>query len=111
RGHTPFGQSQTDAGLVIDMRQINQIHSISNNEADVDAGVIWRDLLLATLEAGRTPPVLTDYLAELTVGGTLSVGGIGGMSFRHGVQIDNVNEITVVTGMGQVVTCSQGQNR
>ena len=107
-GHTTFGQSQCDAGIVIDLRSLNTIHSISDDGAVVDAGVMWRDLLLAATGVGLTPPVLTDYL-YLTVGGTLSVGGIGGMSFRHGAEVDNVVQLTVVTGTGDVVVCSPDQ--
>jgi cytokinin dehydrogenase len=105
RGHTVLGQSQT-VGLQIDLGTLDAIHSISSSEADVDAGVIWRDLLLATTAIGRTPPVVPSFL-NLTVGGTLSVGGIGTTSFRHGAQIDNVSELVVVTGDGDLVTCSE----
>jgi FAD/FMN-containing dehydrogenase len=52
----------------------------------VDAGAKWSEVLAATLPQGLTPPVLTDYL-ELSVGGTLVVGGIGGTTSRYGMQI------------------------
>ena len=44
----------------------------------------WRSVLDATLKQGLAPPVLTNYLG-LTVGGTISVGGIGGslVAARH----------------------------
>jgi cytokinin dehydrogenase len=49
--------------------------------------------------------VLTDHL-DLTVGGTLSVGGVGGTSWRHGAQVDNVEGLDVVTGEGEMISCS-----
>jgi cytokinin dehydrogenase len=110
QGHTAFGQSQAEAGVVIDMTTLNQIHSVAPDRAVVDAGVVWRDLLLATVPAGLTPPVLTDY-TRLTVGGTLSVGGVSGRSYVHGAQVDNVFELQVVTGEGELVTCSESENR
>jgi cytokinin dehydrogenase len=110
KGHTPFGQAQAEAGIVFDMTTLNQIHSIGQDAAVVDAGVVWRDLLLATIPAGLTPPVLTDY-TRLTVAGTLSVGGVGGRSYVHGAQVDNVLELQVVTGEGELVTCSETSNR
>jgi hypothetical protein len=110
KGHTAFGQSQAGAGVVIDMTTLNQIHSVGPDAAVVDAGVVWRDLLLATVPAGLTPPVLTDY-TRLTVGGTLSVGGVSGRSYLHGAQVDNVLELQVVTGEGELVTCSETENR
>lgn len=108
-GHTTMGQSEVDAGIVIDLRALNTIESISPTAAVVGAGVLWRDLLLATTAVGLTPPVLTDYL-YLTVGGTLSVGGIGGMSYRKGMEVDNVLALTVVTGSGLIVECSPTNN-
>jgi cytokinin dehydrogenase len=108
-GHTAFGQSQADAGVVIDMRTLRRIHSIAPNHAVVDAGLLWRDLLLATTAIGLTPPVLTDY-TRLTVGGTLSVGGVSGRSYLQGAQVDNVLELQVVTGEGELVTCSESAN-
>jgi cytokinin dehydrogenase len=110
KGHTAFGQSQADAGVVIDMSTLNQIHSVEQDRAVVDAGVVWRDLLLVTVPAGLTPPVLTDY-TRLTVAGTLSVGGVSGRSYVHGAQVDNVLELQVVTGEGELVTCSESANR
>lgn len=110
QGHSTYGQPQVEAGVVIDMNGLNQIHSISAGKADVDAGVIWSDLLRGALAGGQTPPVLTDYI-ELSVGGTLSVGGIGGTSYKHGVQADNVLELTVVTGEGRVEECSPRRNK
>lgn len=109
-GHTAFGQSQVNAGVVIDMSTLNKIHSITFNRVVVDAGVVWRDLLQATVTKNLTPSVLTDY-TKLTIGGTLSVGGIGGRSFQHGAQVDNVVELQVVTAKGQLVTCSETNNK
>jgi cytokinin dehydrogenase len=110
KGHTAFGQSQADAGVVVDMSALNQIHSIDADRAVVDAGVVWRNLLLATTPLGLTPPVLTDY-TRLTIAGTLSVGGVSGRSYQHGAQVDNVLELQVVTGEGELLTCSETTDR
>lgn len=110
QGHSTYGQPQVDAGVVIDMSALNTIHAIAPGRADVDAGVLWSSLLGETLKQGLTPPVLTDYI-ELSIGGTLSVGGIGGASHRYGVQADNVLELQVVTGEGKLETCSPTRNR
>ena len=54
--------------------------------------------------------MLTDYL-ELTVGGTLSAGGIGGASHHWGAQANNVLELHVMdAASGEVVTCSPERN-
>ncbi|GLZ42996.1 FAD-binding protein [Actinokineospora sp. NBRC 105648] len=110
QGHSTFGQAQAPAGVVIDSRTLSRVHGITPRGAVVDAGVTWFDLFSAATAAGLTPPVATDYLG-LSVGGTLSVGGIGGASSRHGLQVDNVLELLVVTGDGRLLTCSPTQNR
>lgn len=108
--HSTFGQSQVEAGIVIDMSALSTIHEVGETSAWVDAGVRWRELLEATLPSGRSPPTLTDYI-ELSIGGTLSVGGIGGQASRWGLQVDNVLELDVVTGRGELVRCSHSRER
>ena len=110
QAHTMYGQSQVGKGVIIHMASLNRINSIEPDHALVEAGVIWRDLLAATIAKGLTPPVLTDYLS-LSIGGTLSVGGVNGTSYNHGAQVDNVISLDVVTGAGDLVTCSLESNR
>ncbi|MGQ0840048.1 FAD-binding protein [Actinokineospora sp.] len=109
QGHSLYGRSQVDDGIVVDMSGFNRIHRVEPTRAVVDAGVKWSDLLTATLARGLTPPVLTDYL-ELSVGGTIAVGGIGGTTYRYGMQSDIIEEMEVVTGEGKVLTCSPHRN-
>jgi cytokinin dehydrogenase len=110
RGHSAFGQSQVKAGVVIDISTLQTIHEITPERIDVDAGIRWNALLQATLQQGLRPPALTDYIGQ-SVGGTLSVGGIGSMVHRQGAQVDNVLEVQVVTGSGHLVTCSEHLHR
>lgn len=110
QGHSTFGQAQVRDGVVIDSRTLATIHSISGDRAVVDAGVQWLDLIQATLAEGLTPPVATDYLG-LSVGGTLSIGGIGGATSHFGLQVDNVLELEVVTGDGRLLRCSATERR
>lgn len=110
QGHAVFGEAQVDCGVVIDSRSLDTIHSISEEGAVVDAGVKWSTLTLAALDQGLTPLVLTDYL-ELSVGGVLSVGGIGGNMNQVGSVADNVNEFRFVTGEGRRKVCSRRRNR
>src|SRR5262245_42591496 len=110
KSHTAYGQSQAKAGLTIDTTAPTTISAIGRDRIVVDAGIRWHDLLKATLEQGLMPPVLPDYIGQ-TVGGTLSVGGIGGMTYRHGAQVDHVLELSVVTGDGQQGQCSTRHNR
>ena len=110
QGHSTDGQSQVHAGVVIDSRTLAGIPEIRSDRAVVEAGATWLELLTATLTHGLTPPVFTDYV-ELSIGGTVSVGGIGGTTQTYGMQVDTVLELEVVTGEGELVRCSSTRNR
>ncbi|RAY14576.1 oxidoreductase [Actinomadura craniellae] len=109
QAHTTHGQGLS-GGLVIENRHLDRIHSLGPDAAEVDAGISWMDLTRAAYERSPrlTPPVLTGYTG-LTVGGTLSVGGIGGLvgGLDTGLQVDHVRELEVVTGTGAIERCSR----
>ncbi|KAL2346294.1 hypothetical protein Fmac_000294 [Flemingia macrophylla] len=115
-GHSINGQAliREKKGVVIEMGGQNQNdNSIRVFEkgmyVDVWGGKLWIEVLSATLEYGLAPMSWTDYL-YLSVGGTLSNAGISGQTFNHGPQITNVYELDVVTGKGELVTCSEDRN-
>jgi cytokinin dehydrogenase len=110
QGHATNGQAQVTAGVVIDSTTLAQVHQILPDRAVVDAGVTWFELAQRTLALGVTPPVFTDYL-DLSIGGTLSAGGIGGTTQRFGLQVDSVLELQVVTGKGELLVCSSTVRR
>jgi FAD/FMN-containing dehydrogenase len=109
QAHTTHGQGLS-GGLVIENQHLNRIHSLGPRTVEVDAGIRWMDVTKAAYEQSPrlTPPVLTAYTG-LTVGGTLSVGGIGGLvgGLRTGLQVDHVRELEVVTGTGAIERCSR----
>jgi FAD/FMN-containing dehydrogenase len=104
-GHSTYGRSQAEDGVVADVSRLRDIGPVERDRIVVGAGAKWSEILDVALAQGMTPPVLTDYL-ELSVGGTLVVGGVGGTTSAFGVQSDNVIELEVVTGTGEIVTCS-----
>ena len=106
QSHSVWGRSMTDSqGGVIDMSSLHSVGAVQNDRITVDAGAKWSEVLAVTLPAGKTPPVLCDYL-ELSVGGTIVVGGVGATTSTYGVQSDNVISMEVVTGKGEKFTCS-----
>jgi len=112
QGHAMFGQAQVDAGVVIDSSNLNSVRIInSGGQRAVEAGpgALWGPVLNAAYDNKLTPPVNVDG-AYLSVGGTISTGGFGGTSAREGFQVDHVLELQVVTGDGQLVTCSDERN-
>ncbi|XP_058090396.1 cytokinin dehydrogenase 3-like isoform X2 [Magnolia sinica] len=116
-GHSIHGQAQAPNGIVVEMDSLPpsiEIHKKRDGEpgfsyVDVSGGTLWVDLLKESLQVGLTPRSWTDYL-YLTIGGTLSNGGISGQTFKYGPQISNVLQLDVVTGKGELVTCSPNQS-
>ncbi|WP_328522715.1 FAD-binding protein [Kribbella sp. NBC_00359] len=108
QAHTTFGQGLT-TGLLIENRSLQQIHSIRPDVADVDAGVLWTELMEAAVAQNLTPPLFTDY-TDLSIAGTLTVGGVSSHN-NQGLQIDHVQELEVVTGTGAIMSCSMTNNR
>ncbi|KAF2562039.1 hypothetical protein F2Q70_00014600 [Brassica cretica] len=114
-GHSINGQAMAEGGLVVDMRSTAENHFEvgflpGGAFVDVSGGALWENVLKRCVsEYGLAPRSWTDYLG-LTVGGTLSNAGVGGQAFRYGPQTSNVTELDVVTGNGDVVTCSEMEN-
>ncbi|MFH8383857.1 FAD-binding protein [Kitasatospora sp. NPDC018058] len=108
--HSNYGQANPRGGIAIDARGLDKVVSIRPGRAVVEAGATWAQLTDAGLKEGWVPPCLTDYL-HLSVGGTLSVGGIGGAVQHYGMQVDTVEELQVVTGTGELVTASRTRDR
>ena len=100
--HSVDGQTLT-SGHVISTRHLTRVDapvvSETSGHVDVEAGATWRTVIATTSAVGMLPPVVVDHL-DLTVGGTLSMGGISGTSHLFGTQTDHVLSALVVTRGG-----------
>ncbi|KAH9546232.1 hypothetical protein CY35_12G083500 [Sphagnum magellanicum] len=111
--HSTNGQSQANKGVVIEMSTMKGVIKVMpyGDEdcalpfVEASDGELWVNVVQATLKEGLAPNSWTDYL-HVTVGGTLCNASVGGQTFRHGPQISNVLQLEVVTGKGEIVTCS-----
>ncbi len=108
--HSAGGQMMVRGGLVIDMKSMDKICEITDNFITVEGGIAWSEVLIAAIDRGLTPPVVTDWLS-VSIGGTVSMGGFGFMSFHRGTQMDHLLELEVVTGKGEKIVCSPTLNR
>ncbi len=106
QGHQTYGQAQVAGGVVIDLGALDAVTvDATAKTATAQAGALWHSVLTASVAHRLTPPVFPDYI-ELSVGGTLSAGGVGGASSHYGAQVDNIAALQVVTGTGEIVDCS-----
>jgi len=111
QAHTQTAQALNEGGILIDINSLGKMLAVDRREmtATVQAGVVWRDLLEHLYPMGLVPPTLTNNLG-VTIGGTLSVAGLGVASFRYGAQGDQALELEVVTGAGEILECSAVAN-
>lgn len=110
--HSQTGQSLVEGGIVINLRHMNRIIEVDETAetATVETGIVWGELVKHLDEKSLVPRVLTNNL-NVTVGGTLSVAGLGVASHRYGAQGDNAIELEVVTPTGGIVTCSMDEHK
>lgn len=109
-GHSAYGQTQVEQGIVIDTSAMKAMTWISNRVLEVQPGANWKEVLDFTIQKGLTPVVLPESLF-ISVGGTLNAGGIGETSYRVGALVDNVDSIEVVLGDGRLTACSSAINK
>ena len=56
QGHSQYGQSQVEGGIVIDSSALNAVRWHGNDAVDAEAGALWGDVAKATLDKNLTPP-------------------------------------------------------
>ena len=90
--------------VLLDTTLLNTVsdHLESDKTFWVGAGCTWTQVLTQTEKWNMRPIVLPDYL-DLTVGGTVSIGGIGAESVTKGPVVNIVTEIECVDGLGNLI--------
>jgi FAD/FMN-containing dehydrogenase len=109
-GHSSFGQTLKRGGTTIEVRGTQVPIRVGVNRVVVFAGSTWREIDDTLRRWRLSVPVTPDYL-DLTVGGTLSMGGYGVHSVRRGSQLNWVDEFTLLTLDGQIHRCSLDADR
>src|SRR6201993_692598 len=108
-GHNGAGLGVCDGGLVIDLSRMKGIRvNPSDKTVRVEAGCVWGDVDHATHPFGLATPsgfISTTGVAGLTLG-----GGIGYLSRRYGLTIDNLLSVDMVLADGSFVTANSKEN-
>ncbi|MFN2539467.1 MAG: FAD-binding protein [Mycobacteriales bacterium] len=100
---------RADTGHRLDVSAFSGVLSVEDGFADVLGMTTYEDLVDATLPSGQMPLVVPQ-LKTITLGGAVTGVGIESSSFRNGAPHESVVEMDVLTGAGEVVTCSREQN-
>ncbi|MDP9228799.1 MAG: FAD-binding oxidoreductase [Actinomycetota bacterium] len=108
-GHSFPGLSVCDGGIVIDLRPMQEIRVDPDaRTARAQAGVLWGELDRETQAFGlaTTGGIVTHTgVAGLTLG-----GGIGWLQRKHGLTIDQLLSVELVTAEGELVKASESEN-
>lgn len=108
-GHNAAGLGICDNGLVIDLSKIN--YTQVNPEAKtvrVGGGTTWGQVDHATHAFGLATP--SGIISTTGVGGLTLGGGLGYLSRKCGLAIDNLIEADLVLADGSFVTASEDRN-
>jgi FAD/FMN-containing dehydrogenase len=101
-GHGAEGYCSVDGALMIDQSAMQQIRLDTEREvAHVSAGAFWGQVDLATYPRGYATP--GGGCAEVGVSGLSQGGGFGPIARTHGLTIDNILSVRIVTARDQDV--------
>jgi FAD/FMN-containing dehydrogenase len=108
-GHSAPGYGTNDGGLVIDLSLMKAITvDPVKRTAHAEGGVLWRDLDSATQAHGLATTGGT--VSNTGIGGLTLGGGMGWLMGKHGLTIDNLITVEVVTADGQLRRASVSEH-
>jgi hypothetical protein len=108
-GHNVAGNAVNDGGIVIDLSEMRGVHVDPRRRvAHVQGGATWADLDRETQVYGLAAP--GGLVSTTGVGGLTLHGGFGHLRSKHGLSIDSLLSVDIVTADGQVRTASATEN-
>jgi len=104
-GHSAGGWGTCDGGIVIDLSRMRRVEVNPHTRmARVEGGATWSDVDRATHPFGLAAPGAT--VSTTGVGGVTLGGGIGHLTRKHGLSLDNLIAADLVLADGRMVTAS-----
>ncbi|RIJ42379.1 FAD-binding oxidoreductase [Pontibacter oryzae] len=108
-GHNGAGLGTCDDGLVLDLSDMHGIRADPENyTVRVEGGCTWGHVDHATHAFGMAVP--SGIISTTGVGGLTLGGGIGHLTRKYGLSIDNLLEADMVLADGSFVTASESKN-
>jgi hypothetical protein len=109
-GHNAGGLGICDDGLVIDLSKINNTRVDPKTKTiRVGGGCTWGDVDHAGHAFGLAVP--TGIISTTGVGGLTLGGGLGYLTRKCGLTIDNLLEVDMVLADGSFITASANENK
>ncbi|PKO14565.1 MAG: oxidoreductase [Chloroflexi bacterium HGW-Chloroflexi-10] len=108
-GHNGAGLGTCDDGLVIDLSEMRSVRvDPVRHEVRVEGGCVWGDVDHATHPFGLAVP--TGFISSTGVGGLTLGGGVGYLTRKYGLTIDNLLSVDIVLANGSFVSASAEEN-
>ena len=108
-GHNGAGLGTCDDGVVIDLSLIRDVEvDPGNRTVRVGGGCTWSEVDTATNAHGLATP--SGIISTTGVGGLTLGGGLGHLTRKCGLTIDNLLEAELVLASGERVRASAGEN-
>lgn len=101
-GHNVAGHAVGEGALMLDLSGMRNVEvNPVERTAWVDGGALWGDVDAATQAHGLATP--GGLISETGVAGLTLSGGIGWLRAQHGLSIDNLLAVDLVTATGDLI--------
>jgi FAD/FMN-containing dehydrogenase len=105
-GHSFAGHSTIDGGMLIDLSSMRAITIDRGRRiARIEPGLTWGEVARAAHAYGLG--LTSGDMASVGVGGLMLGGGIGWMVRKHGLAIDHLRAVELVTASGEILRASE----
>jgi FAD/FMN-containing dehydrogenase len=105
-GHSFAGHSTTDGGMLIDLSPMKAINiDRIRRIARIEPGLTWGEVARAAHAYGLA--LTSGDMASVGVGGLMLGGGIGWMVRKHGLAIDYLRAVELLTAEGEILRASE----
>ena len=107
-GHGLSGRSLNHGGIVIDLGALHHIEPLGGTRVRIGPGARWAQVARTLAPLGLA--ITSGDYGGVGVGGLATAGGVGLLVREHGLTIDHLRSVDVVTADGALVHASDEEN-
>lgn len=107
-GHSFEGFSSNDGGMVVNLSQMKKISWIDDQTVEVQPGCLLQDIQAAFFPRKKLLP--SGSCGTVGIGGLTLGGGYGFFSRKFGLTCDSLQQLTMVTADGRIVSTEEDKD-